>query len=335
MTIPPEAPRPDRPQPDRAGLGRPTGPDFRPGNGPPRRRRTTLHPVPRTGAVAPPAPPVAERRRPSGTAVVPAASPVPGTTAPPARPEPLSPRRRPGARLAGAALLAVVAGGAAGLAADQLPDLGNATSPTAEAPPAAAPARGAEAAARTILPSVVQVRSGRGSGSGFVLDDRGHVVTNHHVIEGETDVQLQLSSGRVVDAEVVGSDPAQDVAVLRTSERRLSPVTLGSSSVLRIGEQVLAIGSPLGLSGTVTSGIVSATQRRADIGDRGAQDVIQTDASINPGNSGGPLVDLQGRVVGVNTAIATTGAGSGNIGIGFAVPIDRAAEVARRLIQQG
>lgn len=238
--------------------------------------------------------------------------------------------------MAGLALLAVVAGGAAGLAADQLPDLGGATSPsTADAPPAAAPARGAEAAARTILPSVVQVRTGRGSGSGFVLDDRGHVVTNHHVIEGESEVQLQLSTGRLVDAEVVGSDPAQDVAVLQTSDRGLSPVTLGSSSVLRIGEQVLAIGSPLGLSGTVTSGIVSATHRRADIGDRGAQEVIQTDASINPGNSGGPLVDLRGRVVGVNTAIATTGAGSGNIGIGFAVPIDRAAEVARRLIQQG
>jgi putative serine protease PepD len=158
------------------------------------------------------------------------------------------------------------------------------------------------------------------------------VVTNHHVIEGATEVQLQLSTGRVVDAEVIGSDPAQDVAVVRTDARGLTPASIGASGVLRIGEQVLAIGSPLGLSGTVTSGIVSATQRRADIGDRGAQEVIQTDASINPGNSGGPLVDLRGRVVGVNTAIATTGAGSGNIGIGFAVPIDRAAEVARRLI---
>jgi putative serine protease PepD len=270
------------------------------------------------------------------TAVVPAASPVPGTTAPSPGPEPVPPRRRSGARLAGVALLAVVAGGASGLVADQLPGLGGSdTFGAAEVPGAGPSARGAEAAARTILPSVVQVRASRGSGSGFVLDDRGHVVTNHHVVEGATDVQLQLSNGRLVDAEVVGSDPAQDVAVLRTTARGLSPASLGSSSVLRIGEQVLAIGSPLGLSGTVTSGIVSATQRRADIGDRGAQDVIQTDASINPGNSGGPLVDLRGRVVGVNTAIATTGASSGNIGIGFAVPIDRAAEVARRLIQQG
>ena len=268
---------------------------------------------------------------------MPATAPLPGTTAPPARRGPARVRRRSGARLAGLALLAVVAGGAAGLAAGQLPDLGDAASSSRGpgSPAASSSATGAEAAARTILPSVVQVRSGRGSGSGFVLDARGHVVTNHHVIEGETDVQLQLGSGRLVDAEVVGSDPSQDIAVLQTPERGLPSVRLGSSSVLQIGEQVLAIGSPLGLSGTVTSGIVSATQRRADIGDRGAQAVIQTDASINPGNSGGPLVDLRGRVVGVNTAIATTGPGSGNIGIGFAVPIDRAAEVARRLIQRG
>jgi putative serine protease PepD len=331
MTTPPEAPHPGR-----EGLGRPTGPDFRPGSGPPRRRRAAARVAPQAGAGTPTAPLVADHRRPSRTAVVPAVSPHPGTTAPPPQPRAARPGRRAGARVAGVALLAVVAGGGAGLAADRLLDLGDPTSPTtAGAPPAAAPGRGAEAAARTILPSVVQVRSSRGSGSGFVLDNRGHVVTNHHVIEGESEVQLQLSTGRLVDAEVVGSDPAQDVAVLRTSEGGLSPVRLGSSGLLRIGEQVLAIGSPLGLSGTVTSGIVSATQRRADIGDRGAQEVIQTDASINPGNSGGPLVDLRGRVVGVNTAIATTGPGSGNIGIGFAVPIDRAARVARRVIAAG
>ena len=188
-----------------------------------------------------------------------------------------------------------------------------------------APAAGStEAAAQQILPSVVQVRAGRGSGSGVVMDDQGHVLTNHHVVAGTSRVSLVLSTGRTVPATVVGSDADADIAVLQASGD-LPAARLGVSADLRIGQPVIAVGSPLGLNGTVTSGVVSALERRS---------MIQTDASINPGNSGGPLVDLSGRVIGINTSIATLGGRtSGNIGIGFAVPIDRAVEVARDILE--
>ena len=169
--------------------------------------------------------------------------------------------------------------------------------------------------------------SGRGSGSGVIMDDRGHVLTNHHVVAGADEVTLVLSTGRRVSAEVVGSSRADDIAVLRASDGQLPAARLGVSEDLRIGQAVIAVGSPLGLNGTVTGGVVSALDR---------QQMIQTDASINPGNSGGPLVDLAGRVVGINTSIATLGGrASGNIGIGFAVPIDRAADVAADILARG
>jgi putative serine protease PepD len=187
-----------------------------------------------------------------------------------------------------------------------------------------------EAAARAILPSVVQVRAGRGTGSGFVVDDSGHVVTNQHVVEGASQVSLLLADGRRVGARVVG-DEDEDIAVLRVDGDPPSAARLGTSRSLQIGQPVIAVGSPLGLAGTVTAGIISATSRSSRLGGE-SRPMVQTDASINPGNSGGPLVDLQGRVVGVNTAIATTSARGGNIGIGFAVPIDRALRVARGII---
>ncbi|WP_235561839.1 S1C family serine protease [Marmoricola sp. Leaf446] len=184
-----------------------------------------------------------------------------------------------------------------------------------------------------MLPSVVQVRSDRGSGSGFVFDRLGHVLTNQHVVDGDRSLLLQLDGGRQVRAALVGEDEANDIAVLRADPEDLPAAAMGDSSTVRIGEPVIAIGSPLGLSGTVTAGIVSTTAREARLGSSSRQAVIQTDASINPGNSGGPLVDLDGRVVGVNTAIATVpGTGSGNIGIGFAVPIDRALRVAEGIL---
>ncbi len=189
------------------------------------------------------------------------------------------------------------------------------------------------AAAEAILPSVVQVRAGTATGSGFVLDGEGHVLTNHHVVEGQSTVRLQLSTGRVVQARVMGSSEANDIAVLRADPGVLTPARIGQSSALRIGQPVIAVGSPLGLQGTVTAGIVSAVDRQARLGGQVAQRVVQTDASINPGNSGGPLVNLDGQVVGINTAIATlSGRASGSIGIGFAVPIDRAVDVAERII---
>jgi putative serine protease PepD len=199
-------------------------------------------------------------------------------------------------------------------------------------PPSAAGGNGSVAtAAAAVLPSVVSVRAGSATGSGFVIDGNGHVVTNAHVVEGAENVSLVLSTGRTVDAEVIGADEANDLAVLRTSATGLRPLTMGRSSALKVGDPVLAVGSPLGLEGTVTAGIVSALERRASLGS-GRQTVIQTDAAINPGNSGGPLVNTAGQVVGVNTAIATLGrTRSGNIGIGFAIPVDRMTTVVENL----
>ena len=156
------------------------------------------------------------------------------------------------------------------------------------------------------------------------MDDRGQVLTNHHVVAG-AEVTLVLSTGRRVSAEVVGSSRPDDIAVLLgPTDGQRHAARLGVSEDLRIGQAVIAVGSPLGLTGTVTAGVVSALDRR---------EMIQTDASINPGNSGGPLVDLAGRVVGINTSIATLGGrASGNIGIGFAVPIDRALSIAEQII---
>jgi putative serine protease PepD len=137
----------------------------------------------------------------------------------------------------------------------------------------------------------------------------------------------------VTEARVVGTDQDDDLAVLQVADPQgLAPAQLGTSSGLRVGDQVLAIGSPLGLAGTVTAGIISATDRQARIGDGRTRPMIQTDASINPGNSGGPLVNDAGQVVGVNTEIATLVRGGGSIGIGFAIPIDRAAQIAGQIV---
>ncbi len=238
-------------------------------------------------------------------------------------------------------LAATLLGGLAGTGAawwlgpDTSQDPGVAQSPPSGRTGTAA---GSEAtAAAAVLPSVVQVRSDRGTGSGFVFDRAGHVMTNAHVVEGDERLVLQLTSGRQIPAVVVGRDARNDIAVLRADPDALAPATMGTSRLVRIGEPVIAIGSPLGLTGTVTAGIVSTPEREARLGDRRTQSVIQTDASINPGNSGGPLVNLDGQVIGVNTAIATVGGpngNGGNIGIGFAVPIDRALQVATRLLRE-
>jgi putative serine protease PepD len=191
---------------------------------------------------------------------------------------------------------------------------------------------GLSATAAQVLPSVVSVEAGRGGGSGFVVDARGHVLTNAHVIRGESEVTVVLNDGRRLPARVLGADFDEDLAVLEVDgAANLPAATLGRSGELAVGDQVLAIGSPLGLSGTVTAGIVSAVDREVRLGGS-TRRAVQTDASINPGNSGGPLVNARGEVVGVNTAIAA-GRGGGNIGIGFAIPIDRAAPIAERIIR--
>jgi putative serine protease PepD len=196
------------------------------------------------------------------------------------------------------------------------------------------------------MPSIVQVRvdgvdtpfgpGQQGSGSGFVIDDEGHVATNEHVVEGAERVTVILADETEIAARVVGVDRSTDVAVLELEETPddLQPLPFGSSSSLELGDPVIAIGSPLGLQGTVTAGIVSALDRDIQAPDGFTIDgVIQTDAALNPGNSGGPLLDLDGRVVGMNAQIAG-GPGVSN-GIGYAIPAETVRDIADQLIEGG
>lgn len=197
--------------------------------------------------------------------------------------------------------------------------------------------------AKGVLPSVVSIEAGDISGSGFVISTDGYILTNNHVIaaaEDEKKIKLGYQDGRRGEAELVGRSPSYDLAVLAVDRRDLEPVVFGNSKSVAVGDPVIAIGSPLGLDGTVTSGIISALDRPVTAGVGGEQsylNALQTDAAINPGNSGGPLVDGRGRVVGVNSAIASLGPGdqSGSIGLGFAIPIEQAARTAEELITSG
>jgi S1-C subfamily serine protease len=187
-----------------------------------------------------------------------------------------------------------------------------------------------------------QQQQSEATGSGFVIDDSGHILTNNHVVSGASKVTVKIGDGQTQDAKVVGSDPSSDVALLQVSNTDgLHPLQLGNSSSVEVGDPVVAIGNPFGLDRTVTSGIVSALQREINAPNGfSISDVIQTDAAINPGNSGGPLLDSQGRVIGINSQIATggsSGAGDtgGNLGIGFAVPVDTAKKVLPQLEKTG
>ncbi len=180
---------------------------------------------------------------------------------------------------------------------------------------------------------------GVATGSGFLIDTEGHIVTNNHVVEGADKVEVKLgSSDKTYTAEVVGTDPATDVALLKIDAPAdsLHPLALGDSSNVEVGEPVVAIGNPFGLDRTVTSGIVSALQRQIQAPNGfSISHVIQTDAAINPGNSGGPLIESEGRVIGINSQIQTGGSGNGNVGIGFAVPINTAREVVQQIEDHG
>jgi S1-C subfamily serine protease len=199
-------------------------------------------------------------------------------------------------------------------------------------------AEGAAPAPGPFGPPEPQPEGGTATGSGFLIDRDGHVITNSHVVEGAKRVELTLgSSEESYEAEIVGSDPATDVALLDIDAPadRLRPLVLGDSSKVPVGEPVVAIGNPFGLEQTVTAGIVSALQRQIQAPNGfSISHVIQTDAPINPGNSGGPLIDSSGRVIGINTQIQTGGA-QGNVGIGFAVPINTAREVVDQLERSG
>ncbi|TDC78943.1 trypsin-like serine protease [Micromonospora sp. KC606] len=246
-------------------------------------------------------------------------------------------RRWHGRLLSAAAVVALstVSGAAAGgWVADN--DGGPGATAASAAP---VPAELVTAAQRTV-PGVVSVMAGSGgsgaTGSGFAIDNQQHIITNDHILTkgGGGTVTVELPDGRRYGAEVVGREPGSDLAVLKVpTDAGLAPLPLAKPRSTRVGEPVLAVGSPLGLPGTVTAGIVSALDRQVRLGTT-RRSAVQTDASINPGNSGGPLVNARGEVVGVNTAIATID-GNGSIGIGFAIPIDQVQQTADTIIGKG
>ncbi|MGN8247286.1 trypsin-like peptidase domain-containing protein [Cellulomonas soli] len=206
-----------------------------------------------------------------------------------------------------------------------------------------------EAVTTAVQASVVAIQvttsSGTAEGSGVIIDTEGHVITNNHVVEGaEGDtVQVTLSDGRLFDATIVGTDPTTDLAVVQITDAPddLSPATLGDSDAVTVGEAVMAVGNPLGLANTVTTGIVSALDRPVSTSESGSAsdavvtNAIQIDAAVNPGNSGGPLFDAEGKVIGITSSIATTSSDSGSIGIGFAIPVNLVSSVAAQLIESG
>lgn len=205
--------------------------------------------------------------------------------------------------------------------------------------------------AQRVLPSVVSIEAqssnGGATGSGFVIDSRGYILTNNHVIASSVtsggDISVRLNDGSTFSASVIGRDSAYDLAVLKIVGANLKALQFGDSDKVTVGDSVIAIGSPLGLAGTVTLGIISAKDRAVTAGESNSENsfinALQTDAAINPGNSGGPLVDATGAVIGVNSAIASLGSSfgsqSGSIGLGFAIPINQARKTADQLIKNG
>ena len=276
---------------------------------------------------------------------------VPGYSGPSYGHAPPDRKRHTMTNVVAAALIAGLVGGATGfggayaLLATDSPSTSLTSSP---ASPAASTEPGTVAGAASIAtPSTIDIRvtmaQGTAEGSGVVLTADGSVLTNNHVVAGGTGrITVTLSDGTEHTATVVGTAPSSDLAVLRVDGvSGLTPATLGNSGDVQVGQQVVAIGSPQGLTGTVTTGIVSAFDRTVAVqGEDGSAVVysgLQTDAPINQGNSGGPLVDLQGRVVGINSAIATAGGreSTGSIGLGFAIPVDQAKRVAQEILDTG
>ncbi len=312
---------------------------------------------------------------PSSYASYPPSYPPPGTTPLPVGPAPAHLEAHPSRPsrwmwpvVATLALVLGVAGGVAGsvvynrtsdptVASDgggTGPGLTSTASRTS-APPLKAGKASVAAVAQELLPSTVQISAeydgepNGATGSGFVVDQDGHIVTNNHVVEqaAEDDGPIEIvdQDGNRYDATVVGRSPVYDLAVLFCEEaKEMKAAVLGESLALRVGDPVVALGSPLGLSSTVTAGIVSALQRPVTTGDSASEssyiNAVQTDAAINPGNSGGPLVNLVGEVVGVNSAIATTGGATGgdqagNIGVGFAIPIEQVKVTTDQILRTG
>jgi putative serine protease PepD len=278
-------------------------------------------------------------------------------------PSPRGPEQRRGgsALVTGVTVLALLVGGGAGalggyLVAEQnqanAPVSNSLDDPLPTEEASNAPAGSVEAVAAKVLPSVVQLQvrggSSAGEGSGFVISSDGLILTNNHVVEAAAEggqITAVFHDGSTADAQIVGRDPTSDLAVVRAEgQSGLPEVELGRSGDLRVGEGVVAIGSPFELAGTVTSGIVSSLERPTRAGgEDGSQstvlDAIQTDAAINPGNSGGPLINMQGQIVGINSVIYSPTAGAqgqaGSVGLGFAIPIDQARRTAQEIVETG
>ncbi|MDF1705711.1 MAG: trypsin-like peptidase domain-containing protein [Aeromicrobium sp.] len=312
------------------------------------------------GSVVPPAPsaPPTEQAAPPRTDSPESASAVPPMVPPAATGGPATPpggsgRGRRIAKAVGAGALIVVLAVGAGYGGAALQDRGDdgTTVPDGSSAldvPASdveAPKGDVEKIAAEVMPSVVQinVRNGQegGSGSGVVLSADGEILTNNHVVEAAADggtITVAFSDGTNAEATILGRDSVTDLAVIKANGvSGLKPATLGSSSELRVGQDVIAIGSPFGLESTVTTGIVSALNRPVESSDASGDNAtvfpaVQTDAAINPGNSGGPLIDLAGNVIGINSAIRTNSSASGSIGLGFAIPVDLARNVAQQLV---
>ncbi|MEU6646749.1 trypsin-like peptidase domain-containing protein [Saccharomonospora sp. NPDC046836] len=280
------------------------------------------------------------------------------------RPGPTPRRNGPAKLVAGVAVLALLVGGGAGAAGGYLvaENSANGTNSSANALNQPQPAKQTgsaqpgtvEAVAEKLGPSVVQLQTegqgGAAEGSGFVISSDGYIMTNNHVIENAANggsITVVFPNGNRANASVVGRDPTTDIAVIRAEgANNLTAVELGRSDDLKVGQSVVAIGSPFELAGTVTSGIVSSLNRPVTAGGGGDQttvmDAVQTDAAINPGNSGGPLANMSGQVIGINSAIyspqssrAPGQSEAGNVGIGFAIPIDQARRTADDIIKNG
>ncbi|WP_410595646.1 trypsin-like peptidase domain-containing protein [Amycolatopsis sp. lyj-23] len=279
-------------------------------------------------------------------------------------PAPPAPKRSGGKLLAGVALVALLVGGIAGgtvgyfTAGSSGPASNALDAPKPAQQTGNAPAGSVESVAQKLSPSVVELQvsgqQGAGEGSGFVISTDGYILTNNHVVEVAANggqIRAVFQDGKKAAAKVVGRDPTTDIAVVKVSGvGNLTPVELGRSDDLRVGQSVVAIGSPFELAGTVTSGIVSSLHRPVRAGGSSGDqttvmDAVQTDAAINPGNSGGPLANMAGQVIGINSAIyspqsASGGQGQGgseggNVGIGFAIPIDQARRTADTIIKTG
>ena len=262
-------------------------------------------------------------------------------------------RSRSWLAMAAVALVAALIGGAVVLGGQQLLNRTGNLGSSVPAPGPGSTARPDGSIAKIAadaLPSVVTIRiqtsEGAGTGSGFVIDNQGHILTNNHVATAggsSGTITVELNNGKTLPATIVGADASYDLAVLKITATDIPALQFGASKDVVVGDGVIAVGAPLGLDATVTSGIVSALNRPVSAGDGNDQsfiNAIQTDAAINPGNSGGPLLDMNGKVIGVNSAIAripgtSSDSSGGNIGVGFAIPSDQAAKTAQQLISTG